>query len=60
MEHKPIKSQEQYEVVAARMEQLKDAEAGTPEAKELKLLAKLIVDFELKRPEARPEQCQMT
>lgn len=47
IEHNPIRTQEQYEAVVSRMEQLKDAEAGTPEAEELKLLTRLIVALAL-------------
>lgn len=60
MEYKQIKTQGQYQAVAARIEQLKDAEPGTNEAKELKLLMRLLVEFEMKRPAASPEQSQMT
>ena len=51
-EHTPITTQEQYDAVASRLEELKDAPAGSEEAEELKLLTKLIVDFERKRPQS--------
>lgn len=41
-----ITTQAQYHAVASRIEQLKDAAAGSGAAKELKVLTKLIVDFE--------------
>lgn len=50
-EHTSITTQQQYDTVASRIEQLKDASAGSEEAKELKLLTKLIVDFERKNPQ---------
>ena len=50
-EHTPITTQEQYNAVAARIEQLKDARAGSEEAKELKKLTKMIVDFERRNPQ---------
>lgn len=49
MEYKQIKTLKQYDTVAARMERLKDAEVGTPEAAELKLLTKLVVEYESNR-----------
>lgn len=48
-EHTSITTQEQYDTVATRIEQLKDVSAGSEEAKELKQLTKLIVDFERKK-----------
>ncbi|WP_162052692.1 hypothetical protein [Pontibacter pamirensis] len=54
MEHKPITTQDKYDKVAARIEQLKDGEAGSEEAEEMKLLTKLIVEYESKRQ--HPEQ----
>ena len=50
-EHAAIETQEQYDAVADRIEQLKDAPAGSEEAKELKLLTKQIVDFETRNPQ---------
>lgn len=41
-----ITTQIQYHAVALRMEQLKDAAPESAAAKELKVLTKLIVDFE--------------
>ncbi|GHA65474.1 hypothetical protein [Pontibacter akesuensis] len=35
----------QYHAVASRIEQIKDADAGTPAAEELRILTKLIVKF---------------
>jgi hypothetical protein len=49
MEHEAIVTQEQYDEVASRIEELKDVAPGSEEAKELKLLTKLIVQFESKR-----------
>lgn len=54
MEHKPITAQDEYDKIASRIEQLKDGEAGSEEAEELKLLTKLIVEYESKRQ--HPEQ----
>lgn len=42
MRHCHIATQEQFEAVAARIEQLKDAEPNSEEAKELKRLTRLI------------------
>lgn len=41
-----ITTKVQYHAVASRIEQLKDAPSGSEAAKELKVLMKLIVDFE--------------
>jgi hypothetical protein len=49
MKHEAITTQEQYDEVASRIEELKDVAPGSEEAKELKLLTKLIVQFESKR-----------
>lgn len=49
MERRPIRTLGQYEFVARRMEQLKDAAPCTPEARELKMLTEMIVEYELKR-----------
>ncbi|WP_181885062.1 hypothetical protein [Pontibacter diazotrophicus] len=54
MEHKPITTQDEYDKVAARIEQLKDGDAGSEEAEELKLLTKLIIAYESKRQQ--PEE----
>lgn len=51
-EHTTITTQEQYDAVAARLEELKNAPAGSEGAKELKLLTKLIVEFERKRSQS--------
>ena len=48
-EYTTITTQEQYNTVAARIEQIKDVSAGSAEAKELRQLTKLIVDFEKKQ-----------
>lgn len=55
-----ITTQAQYHAVSSRIEQIKDAEPDTPEAMELKLLTKLIVEYETQRPTASPEQSQKT
>lgn len=56
MEYTAIKTQEQYDAIADRIEQLKNAPIGSEEAKELKLLTKLIVDFETGNPQpAQPK-----
>lgn len=44
-----ITTQVQYYAVALRIEQLKDAASGSAAAKELKVLTKMIVDFESRR-----------
>lgn len=44
-----ITTQVQYHAVASRIEQLKDAAPGSAPAKELKVLTKLLVDFESRR-----------
>lgn len=41
-----ITTHTQYHAVASRMEQLKDAAPGSQPAKELKVLTRLIVEFE--------------
>lgn len=41
-----ITTQVQYHAVASRIEQLKDAEPGSDAAKELKVLTRLLVEFE--------------
>lgn len=46
MEYSDIKNEEQYEEVAQRVEQLRNAESGTVEAKEFKALIKLLIDYE--------------
>lgn len=60
IQHKPITNQEQYDVVANRMEQLIDADPNSEGSKELKLLTRLIVECEKRRPTASPEQGRMT
>lgn len=52
MEHKPITTQDEYDAVASRIEQLKDAAVGSEEAEELKLLTKLIVVYESKNQQS--------
>lgn len=52
MEHKPITTQDEYDAVASCIEQLKDGEAGSEEAEELKLLTKLIVAYESKNQQS--------
>ncbi|GHA67876.1 hypothetical protein [Pontibacter akesuensis] len=52
--NEPITTQEQYEVIAYRLEHLKDAEPDTPEAEELKRLTRLLVNYivrGLKKPQ---------
>ncbi|WP_181885177.1 hypothetical protein [Pontibacter diazotrophicus] len=49
MKYNYIENQEQYEEVTLRVEQFKDAEPGTNEAKELKVLVKMLVNFEKKQ-----------
>ena len=46
MSYSAINNEEEYEEVTHRIEQLKDAEPGTDEAKELKALIKLLIDYE--------------
>lgn len=46
MKYSDIKNEAQYEEVTVRIEQLKNAEPGTDEAKELKVLIKMLIDFE--------------
>ena len=46
MEHFYIKNEEEYEAVTSRVERLKDAEPGTEEAKELKVLIKVLIHYE--------------
>lgn len=60
MKSEPITTQEEYEAVASRLEELKDAAPGTGEARELKQLTRLIVAFESRRTAASPEQSGMT
>ncbi|GAB3541471.1 hypothetical protein GCM10027443_40800 [Pontibacter brevis] len=43
-----ITTQVQYHAVASRIEQLKDAMPGSEASKELKVLTKMLVDFESK------------
>lgn len=59
MKHKTITSQEQYEAIAVRIEELVNAAPNTEEAKELKRLTRLIAEFESRRGAASPEQSQM-
>lgn len=49
MEYSKIENEAQYEEVTHCIEQLKDAEPGTAGAKELKVLIKMIIDFEKKK-----------
>lgn len=46
MREKLIKTQQEYESVASRIEELLDALPGSEEAMELKRLTKLIAEFE--------------
>lgn len=46
MEYINIENEEQYEEVTNRIEQLKNAKPGTDEAKELKVLVKMLVNYE--------------
>lgn len=54
MTAKPIKSAVDYEVAVARIEQLMDAVAGTPEGDELDLLATLVDHYESEQFEIEP------
>jgi HTH-type transcriptional regulator/antitoxin HigA len=52
-----IKTEEEYDLALERIEQIMDAEPGTPEGDELELLALLIEQYEEKNyplPEASP------
>lgn len=49
MEYNCIANEEEYEAVTQRIERLKDAEPGTDEAKELKMLIKVLVAYEHKQ-----------
>lgn len=49
MEHKIIKSKEEYKMAVDRLSSLMDAELGTPEGEELELLAYLISNYENER-----------
>ncbi|GAB3536153.1 hypothetical protein GCM10027443_26030 [Pontibacter brevis] len=53
MKHKPITTQDEYNTIAFRIELLKDGEAGSDEAEELKLLTRLIVEYESKRQQPK-------
>ena len=46
MTHRLIKTEEEYESVIARIDELMDAEANTPECDELELLGLLVEKFE--------------
>ena len=48
--HKPIKTEGQYNMVASRIEQLKDVLPQSAGAQELKLLTHLVVAFEKGKP----------
>lgn len=56
MRHKKIKTEDQFDMVAARMELLIDAPAGSNEAKKLKSLTKLIIDYVVKEVNAGRKQ----
>jgi HTH-type transcriptional regulator/antitoxin HigA len=45
---KPIRAEEDYEAALQHIESLMDAEAGTPEADELEVLAILVEQYEEK------------
>lgn len=49
MMYSSLVNKEQHDKIAQRVEQLKDAEPGTKEAKELKALTQILVQFEAKR-----------
>lgn len=49
MEHKIIKTEEEYKMAVDRLSSLMDAELGTPEGEELELLAYLISNYENER-----------
>lgn len=44
-----ITTQVQYHAVALRIEQLKDAAPGSEASKELKVLTKMLIDYESRR-----------
>lgn len=46
MEYNDIKNEEQHEEVTQRVEQIRNAEPGTEEAKELKTLIKMLIEYE--------------
>jgi HTH-type transcriptional regulator / antitoxin HigA len=46
MDIKPIRTEADYEAVLARIEEIWDAETGTPESDELDVLAILVEDYE--------------
>lgn len=46
MKNKPIISEEEYEFAVCRLERLTDAAPGSKEAEELKLLTRLVREFE--------------
>jgi len=52
----PVLTQERYEEVASRIEELKNAPPDSEEAKELMLLTKLLVNFESSRLERTPSK----
>lgn len=60
MEYKPITTQDEYDKIASRIEQLKDGDAGSEEAEELKLLTKLIVEYESKRQPPKQQNSKDT
>jgi len=45
-EYKDIKTKEDYESAIARIDELMDAEANTPECDELEILGGLVEDYE--------------
>ncbi|MFD3002669.1 hypothetical protein ACFS7Z_20025 [Pontibacter toksunensis] len=51
----PIISAEEYELAVFRLEKLTDAAPGTEEAKELKVLTRLIAAFEYNRLPTSPD-----
>ena len=56
MGQKTIISAEEYEFAVLRVEKLKGATPGSEEAKELRVLTKLVREFEVKWPIARPKR----
>jgi HTH-type transcriptional regulator / antitoxin HigA len=46
MDIKPIRTEKEYEIALARLEEIWDAEAGTPESDELDVLSVLVEAYE--------------
>ncbi|WP_347157538.1 hypothetical protein [Pontibacter chitinilyticus] len=53
-EYTSITTQERYDFIASRLEQLQNAAPGSAAAKELKLLTKLLVEFEEANLQSNP------